>query len=75
MCRNGLPEEQKDDIVIKTNGSVTIRNLDNTVSRTLIEAIHGKVNFGKKLYCNGFISLSPQKQENGPGSPPPAASP
>ena len=75
VCRNGLPEEQKDDIVIKTNGSVTIRNLDNTVSRTLIEAIHGKFNFGKKLYCNGFIPLTPQKQDTFPGSPKPAPSP
>ena len=62
VCRAGLPEEKKSEIMIKSNGAVTIKNLDNETSKILIEAIHGKVNFGKKLYCNGFVPLTPQKQ-------------
>ena len=63
LCSNGLPEEKKDEAIIKANGIVTIKNLDNATSRHLIEAIHGKLNFGKKLYCNGFVPLSPQKED------------
>ena len=77
-CRSGLPEEKKEEIIIKNNGVVTIRNIDNATSKLLIETIHGKLNFGKKLYCNGFIPLTPEKQDDGPpaGSPTsPASSP
>ena len=36
-----------------------------TLITQLMDAIHNKKNFGKKLYCNGFIPLSPVK----PGTP------
>ena len=62
ICEAGLPVEKRDEIIIKNNGAVTIKNLDNEISRALIEVIHGKVNFGKKLYCNGFVPLTPQKK-------------
>ena len=62
LCASGLPAENKDDIVIKTNGVVSIRNLDNTTSKILIEAIHGKVSLGRKLFCNGIIPLTPEKK-------------
>ena len=66
LCRTGLPEDKKDDIIFKSHGTVTIRNLDNATSKMLIEAIHGKVNFGKKLYCNGIIPLTPEKEDPAP---------
>ena len=61
LCSQGVPEEMKEDIKIKSNGSVTIDNLDNATSVAIIDAIHGKVNFGRKLFCNGFIPLTPDK--------------
>ena len=64
LCRHGVPEERKENIRIKNNGSVTIDNLDNATSVGLIDAIHGKVNFGRKLFCNGFIPLTPDKRKH-----------
>lgn len=61
LCRSGLPEDKKDDITFNQNGSVTVRNLDDGTSRSLIEVIHGKQNFGKKLFCNGIVPLTPKK--------------
>ena len=43
------------------NGSVTVKNLENQICQALIAAIHGKENFGKKLFCNGIIPFSPNK--------------
>ena len=76
---SGLPEENKESIVIKPNGIVNIRNLDNATSKILIEAIHGKVSLGRKLYCNGIIPLTPEKKdavaEDVLTTAPPSASP
>ena len=62
-----------DSIVIKGNGSVTIRDLNSSESKILIEKIHNKFFSGKKLYCNGIIPLTPEKEA--PGSPEAAAAP
>ena len=79
LCMSGLPEENKESIVIKPNGIVNIRNLDNATSKILIEAIHGKVSLGRKLYCNGIIPLTPEKKdavaEDVLTTAPPSASP
>ena len=70
LCRNWLPEESKDDIIFKQNGSVTVTNLDDKTSKQLIEAIHVKQNFGRKLYCNGFVPFTPKKlNQDGNESP------
>ena len=63
LTRSGLPDDKKEDVVIKTDGVVMIRNLDNTISNQLIEALHGQINFGRKLFCNGVIPLTPLKPE------------
>jgi hypothetical protein len=55
LCRNGLPESNKDEIVYKPNGTVTVKKLDDQTSKLMIEAIHDKENFGRKLFWNGFI--------------------
>ena len=53
---------------------MTISNLQSSVCETLITAIHNKTFFGKRLYCNGIVPLTPKKQENEhPASPPPAS--
>ena len=46
---------------INNNGSATIKSLENSECLALIEAIHGKTNFDKKLFCNGVIPLTPEK--------------
>ena len=63
LCQSGLPEEKKDDTIISHNGIVSIKNLDNKTCKDLIDAVHGKVNFGKKLFCNGLIPLTPEKPD------------
>ena len=78
LCRSGLPEDKKDTAVFKSNGVVTINDLDNNTSKVLIEAIHGNFEFGRRLYCNGVITLTPQKQAQHDGtlaSSDPATSP
>ena len=43
--------------------------MENKDCLTLIQAIHGANHFERKLYCNGVIPLTPEKQYN-PGNPP-----
>ena len=57
----GLPEDKKNSVNIKTNGHVIIRDLEISECKVLIEAIHGKNNFGRKLFCNGIVPLTPLK--------------
>ena len=48
-------------VQINANGSIIINNLDSYIIEYLMNSIHEKVNFGKKLYCNGVLSLTPEK--------------
>ena len=73
LISSGLQAVHMDSIVIKGNGSVTIRDLNSSESKILIEKIHNKFFSGKKLYCNGIIPLTPEKEA--PGSPAAAAAP
>ena len=61
LCRCSLPDEKKEEVIIKDNGKVTIKNLTSEESSHLIEAIHGKVHFDRRMFCNGFIPLTPTK--------------
>lgn len=61
LCQHGLIEAKKDETIFKSNGVVTIPNLDNETCKAMIAAIHGKVNFGRKMFCNGIIPLTPDK--------------
>ena len=63
LVRSGLPEEKKESVTISNNGTVIIRDLENKECLDLIEAIHGKKNFSKKLFCNGIVPLTPQKPD------------
>ena len=63
LIKSGLDVDDMDKILIKENGTVTIRNLENAACKVLIENIHHKLNFGKKLYCNGIIPLTPSKED------------
>ena len=68
LIRSGLDEKHKDDVSFKSNGSVIIKNLENSECKHLISAIHNNEQFGKKLFCNGFIPLTPEKGTEHPSS-------
>ena len=59
----GLPEAKKDSIHFKLNGTVTITNLSNDVSMNLISYLHNCKFMGKKLFCNGIVPLTPNKED------------
>ena len=63
LIRSGLPNTSKDNVLIKPNGAVTIKNIPNDICRVLIENIHNKRNFNRNLFCNGIIPLTPAKAE------------
>ena len=63
LCRSGLSEDKKDNITFKTNGAIVVKNLTDDESKSLIDAIHGKKFFGRKLFCNGIVPLTPEKPE------------
>ena len=58
LMQSGLPKAKKENITINSAGSVYIRDLENTQCLALIDSIHWKKNFGRKLYCNGYVPLT-----------------
>ena len=62
LVNSGLPENLKDSVTIKSNGSVAINNLVNGDCLNLVKNIHNQFYFGKRMFCNGFIPLTPQKE-------------
>ena len=66
LIHSGLPEQMKDNVSILENGSVLIRDLDNTVCLQLIGCINGQLFKGKRIYCNGIIAVTPQKEPKSP---------
>ena len=69
LVLSGLPEAMKENITINNSGTVYIRNLDNSQCLALIDSIHWKRNFGRKLYCNGYVPLTPEKVQGQPPTP------
>ena len=68
LIKSGLPENKKDNVTINKNGTVLITDIGNIHCIALINAIHEKTNFGKKMFCNGYVPLSPDKQQSNPGN-------
>ena len=64
LIETGLPPEKRDSVNLNSKGSVTVRNLDNETCLKLIENIHGKYVFSRKIYCNGIIPMSPVKDNH-----------
>ena len=62
MIKCGLPENKRDNVIFNNRGTASVRNLDNSECLFLISAIHGKRNFDRKLYCNGIVPLTPEKE-------------
>ena len=61
LIDSGLPDDKKDSINFNSKGTIMIRNLDNEICRELINSIHGKIFFSRKIYCNGIIPMTPEK--------------
>ena len=40
---------------------MTISGLDNEIARNLISYLHNKKFMGRKIFCNGIVPLTPQK--------------
>ena len=62
LCRLGLSESKKDNIIIKKNGFVTVKNLGEEDCKLLIDGIHGKQFFERKMFCNGIVPLNPENE-------------
>ena len=63
LVKCGLPEMKRNCVNFNTNGKVIIKDLDNSDCLNLVEVIHGKKHFGQKMFCNGYIPLTPEKVE------------
>ena len=50
-------------IAAKNNGVVLIEGLPNSLCSHLIESIHSKIEFGKRLFCNGIVPRTPDKTD------------
>ena len=60
LVKCGLPESKRESVRINS-GKVIIKELENTECLTLIDVIHGKKHFDQKIFCNGFVPLTPEK--------------
>ena len=60
----GLPEEYVKEIDFKENGSVVVKNLPHNICQQLIKTIHRRTMFGKRVFCNGLVTLTPEKKDN-----------
>ena len=65
-----MPETFRDNVEIKNNGSVALKNVDNVICLEMIGNIHNKYEFGRKLFCNGLIALTPEKANHNSESDP-----
>ena len=61
LCANGLPADKKESVRINSNGRVHVADLDSYIVEYIINSVHGKIKFGRKLYCNGVVPLTPEK--------------
>ena len=63
LSLNGLLDDKIESVQINLSGAVFVNDLDSYIIEYLIETIHGKTHFGRKLYCNGVVPLTPSKPE------------
>ena len=63
LIKSGLDEKHMDDVTFNSNGSVSIKNMISSECTALISTIHNNEQFGRRLFCNGFIPLTPEKQD------------
>ena len=62
LIDSGLPETNFDDISFKSNGSVVVKNLLAETCDIMINALHNHRYFGRRVFCNGLVALTPEKE-------------
>ena len=65
----GLSENHRDKIKFGIKGIITIIDISNRDCLALIGVIHEKHHFGKKLFYNGILPLTPEKPLEPPEPP------
>ena len=68
LTRSGLPSTSKDNVLIRSNGIVSIKDISNHICKVLIGNIHNKRAFNRNLFCNGIIPLTPAKPDQDPST-------
>ena len=63
LIRSGLGENHREAVTFNSNGSVSIKNLTSSECTALIKVIHNSNQFGRRLFCNGVIPLTPEKPD------------
>ena len=58
---SGLPATKMDEILIKPNGVVIVKNLTSETCKSMISALHNQKHYGRNLFCNGIVPLTPEK--------------
>ena len=66
LSESGLPIDKQECVEIKENGSITIKNIENSVCLNLVKNVHQSKFKDKNLLCNGFIPLTPVKSSEVP---------
>ena len=61
LINEGVPEGLKEHIDIRNNGTVYIRQIENSLCITLVNKFHGKMFNTRKLFCNGIVTITPEK--------------
>lgn len=61
LTEAGLPNENVDNVKIKSNGNVIVADLGAELSQIMIEKLHGKMYYDRKIFCNGMFTLTPEK--------------
>ena len=61
LVASGLPHACVHEIQVNPNGKVTVQNLENSICMKLINSLNRQVYFGRKIFCNGIIPLTPLK--------------
>ena len=73
LLASGLSADNLNDVQIKPNGTVAVKNVSGSNCSVLIKNLHNKKFFGRKLFCNGVIPLTPEREPAAAVSPPTGA--
>ena len=61
LLASGLPIHSIDDVSFKSNGTIIIKELTTDICKQMIDNLHGQIFMGKKVFCNGLVALTPNK--------------
>ena len=61
LLASGLQAENMNDVEVKPNGTVFVKNINGSLCSILINNLHNQRHLGRKLFCNGIVPLTPEK--------------